>query len=276
MTAQWDDDIHHAIHTAVSGERQGYYRDFGSLQTLAQTLTHGYFHAGTYSSFRHRRHGRPLDITAIPATRLLAYTLTHDQVGNRAVGDRPSQNLTFGQLAVKAALALGSPYTAMLFMGEEWGIVEPVPVLQLTPGARVGPGHRRGPQGRVRRARVGCRRDPRPPGPGHLRAVQAELGRADHRRARPPAGALPRPDRLAAPRTRLRRPVADPSARRLRRGCPLDRHVPRRAGGGLQPRHRRGDGSGGRDHGAGIRHPRPGRLRTRLPGQSFAVLRSTD
>ena len=125
LTAQWDDDIHHAIHTAVSGERQGYYGDFGTLETLAQTLTHGYFHAGTYSSFRGRRHGRPLDTATIPATRLLAYTLTHDQVGNRATGDRPSQNLTTGQLAVKAALALGSPYTAMLFMGEEWGSSSP-------------------------------------------------------------------------------------------------------------------------------------------------------
>ncbi|WP_166904625.1 malto-oligosyltrehalose trehalohydrolase [Mycobacterium sp. DL440] len=125
LTAQWDDDIHHAIHTAVSGERQGYYADFGSLSTLAQTLKHGYFHAGTYSSFRQRRHGRPLDTATIPATRLLAYTLTHDQVGNRAVGDRPSQRLTFGQLAVKAALALGSPYTAMVFMGEEWGSSSP-------------------------------------------------------------------------------------------------------------------------------------------------------
>jgi maltooligosyltrehalose trehalohydrolase len=125
MTAQWDDDIHHAIHTAVSGERQGYYSDFGSLDVLATTLKHGYFHAGTYSSFRRRRHGRPLDTATIPATRLLAYTLTHDQVGNRAVGDRPSQNLTFGQLAVKAALVLGSPYTAMLFMGEEWGASSP-------------------------------------------------------------------------------------------------------------------------------------------------------
>jgi maltooligosyltrehalose trehalohydrolase len=138
MTAQWDDDIHHAIHTAVSGERQGYYRDFGSLQTLAQTLTHGYFHAGTYSSFRHRRHGRPLDVTTIPATRLLAYTLTHDQVGNRAVGDRPSQNLTFGQLAVKAALALGSPYTAMLFMGEEWGSTSPFQFFSSHPEPELG------------------------------------------------------------------------------------------------------------------------------------------
>ncbi len=128
LTAQWADDIHHAIHTAVSGERQGYYADFGSLATLAQTLRHGYFHAGTYSSFRRRRHGRPLDTTqktGIPATRLVAYTCTHDQVGNRALGDRPSQNLTGGQLAVKAALALGSPYTAMLFMGEEYAASTP-------------------------------------------------------------------------------------------------------------------------------------------------------
>ncbi|MCG5433527.1 malto-oligosyltrehalose trehalohydrolase [Mycobacterium sp. MYCO198283] len=125
MTAQWDDDIHHAIHAAVSGERQGYYRDFGSLETLAKTLTGGYYHAGTFSTFRDRRHGRPLDTSLIPGTRLLAYTTTHDQVGNRAVGDRPSQNLTAGQLAVKAALALLSPFTAMLFMGEEWASSSP-------------------------------------------------------------------------------------------------------------------------------------------------------
>jgi len=129
LTAQWDDDIHHAIHTAVSGERQGYYADFGansdSMAVLAQTLRHGFFHAGTYSSFRRRRHGRPLDTARIPATRLVAYTCTHDQVSNRALGDRPSQNLTGGQLAIKAALALGSPYTAMLFMGKEWGASTP-------------------------------------------------------------------------------------------------------------------------------------------------------
>ena len=125
LTAQWSDDIHHAIHTAVSGERQGYYADFGSLATLAKTLSGGYFHAATYSSFRGRRHGRPLDTANIPASRLLAYTTTHDQVGNRAVGDRPSQNLTFGQQAIKAALVLLSPYTAMLFMGEEWGASTP-------------------------------------------------------------------------------------------------------------------------------------------------------
>ena len=138
MTAQWDDDIHHAVHTAVSGERQGYYRDFGSLQTLARTLSNGFFHAGTYSSFRGRRHGRPLDVNSTPATRLVAYSLTHDQVGNRAIGDRPSQNLTPGQLAVKAALILGSPYTAMLFMGEEWGSSSPFQFFSSHPEPELG------------------------------------------------------------------------------------------------------------------------------------------
>jgi maltooligosyltrehalose trehalohydrolase len=95
------------------------------MAALAKTLRHGFFHAATYSSFRQRRHGRPLDTATTPATRLLAYTCTHDQVGNRALGDRPSQNLSYGQLAVKAALILSSPYTAMLFMGEEWGASTP-------------------------------------------------------------------------------------------------------------------------------------------------------
>ncbi|MEV0295066.1 malto-oligosyltrehalose trehalohydrolase [Nocardia sp. NPDC050710] len=125
LTGQWNDDLHHAVHTAVSGERQGYYADFGSLACLAQTLTHGYFHAGTFSSFRRRTHGRPIDRSLIPASALLAYTCTHDQIGNRAIGDRPSAYLTDGQLAVKAALVLFSAYTPMLFMGEEWGARTP-------------------------------------------------------------------------------------------------------------------------------------------------------
>lgn len=125
LTAQWDDDIHHALHTAVSGERHGYYADFGSLATLADTLRHGYFHAQSYSSFRGRRHGRQLDTARIPGSRLIAYTSTHDQVGNRAVGDRPSTYLNVGQLALSAALALLTPFTAMVFMGEEWGASTP-------------------------------------------------------------------------------------------------------------------------------------------------------
>ncbi|MFI9510865.1 malto-oligosyltrehalose trehalohydrolase [Nocardia sp. NPDC052566] len=125
LTGQWNDDLHHAVHTAVSGERQGYYADFGSLACLAHTLGNGFFHAGTYSSFRGRIHGRPIDTGLVPASALLAYTCTHDQVGNRALGDRPSAYLTDGQLALKAALVLLAPYTPMLFMGEEWGARTP-------------------------------------------------------------------------------------------------------------------------------------------------------
>ncbi len=125
LSAQWDDDLHHAIHTAVTGERQGYYADFGSLQTLAATLRGAYFHAGTYSSFRARTHGRPIDTRTTPGYRFLTYSSDHDQVGNRAVGDRPSSYLPAGLLAVQAALVLTSPYTPMIFMGEEWGAATP-------------------------------------------------------------------------------------------------------------------------------------------------------
>lgn len=125
LTAQWDDDIHHAIHTAVSGERQGYYADFGSLAALAKVVCGGFFHDGTYSSFRRRRHGRPIPTDRVPASALVAFTCNHDQIGNRATGDRPSAYLDGGQLAIKAALVLLSPYTPMLFMGEEWAAATP-------------------------------------------------------------------------------------------------------------------------------------------------------
>lgn len=125
LTAQWDDDIHHAIHTAVSGERQGYYADFGSLDALAKVVRGGFFHDGTYSSFRRRGHGRPIPTDVVSASSLLAYTCNHDQVGNRAIGDRPTAYLDGGQLAVKAALVLLSPFTPMLFMGEEWAAATP-------------------------------------------------------------------------------------------------------------------------------------------------------
>ncbi|GGK65531.1 malto-oligosyltrehalose trehalohydrolase [Nocardia camponoti] len=125
LTAQWNDDLHHAVHTAISGERQGYYSDFGSLACLARTLTHGFFHAATYSSFRGRTHGAPIRRDLVPASALIGYTCTHDQVGNRATGDRPSAYLSPGQLASKAALVLLSAQTPMLFMGEEWGATSP-------------------------------------------------------------------------------------------------------------------------------------------------------
>lgn len=124
LAAQWNDDAHHVVHTAVSGERQGYYADFGSLASIAKVLTRGFFHDGTYSSFRGRHHGRPLPV-AQPAASLVAFTCNHDQIGNRARGDRPSAYLDAGQLAIKAALILLSPFTPMLFMGEEWAASTP-------------------------------------------------------------------------------------------------------------------------------------------------------
>ena len=122
LHAQWNDDFHHALHCAVTGESQGYYADFAAgPAALARTLTHGFFHDGTWSSFRGRHHGRPLDVTSVPAHRLLGYAQTHDQVGNRATGDR----LTPQQLAAAVALVMTSPFTPMLFMGEEWGATTP-------------------------------------------------------------------------------------------------------------------------------------------------------
>ncbi len=96
LHAQWNDDFHHALHTAVTGESQGYYADFARapLSAVAKTLTGGYFHDGTYSSFRGRHHGRRLDRTRVAAHRLLGYSQTHDQIGNRAQGDRLSASLS--------------------------------------------------------------------------------------------------------------------------------------------------------------------------------------
>ncbi|MGP3984811.1 malto-oligosyltrehalose trehalohydrolase [Streptomyces sp. KR80] len=127
LHAQWNDDFHHALHTALTGESQGYYADFARdpLAALAKTLAGGFFHDGTYSTFRGRAHGHPLDPRTTPAHRLLAYAQTHDQIGNRALGDRLSAHLSPGLLACAAALVLTSPFTPMLFMGEEWGARTP-------------------------------------------------------------------------------------------------------------------------------------------------------
>ncbi|KIZ14808.1 malto-oligosyltrehalose trehalohydrolase [Streptomyces natalensis] len=127
LHAQWNDDFHHALHTALTGESQGYYADFARapLAALAKTLTSGFFHDGTYSSFRGRTHGAPRDPRRTPPYRLLCYAQTHDQIGNRALGDRLAATLSPGLLACAAALVLCAPFTPMLFMGEEWGARTP-------------------------------------------------------------------------------------------------------------------------------------------------------
>jgi len=125
LHAQWDDDVHHVLHALLTGERQGYYGDFGSLDSLRTVLTGAFFHAGTWSSFRRRRHGRPVDRHRTPGHRFVAYLQNHDQIGNRAVGDRLSAKLSTGLLKVGATLLLTSPFTPMLFMGEEWAASNP-------------------------------------------------------------------------------------------------------------------------------------------------------
>lgn len=122
--AQWDDDVHHAIHANLTGETTGYYADFAGVASLAKVFDRGFFHDGTWSSFRERHHGRPLDAD-IPHTRLVAFSQDHDQIGNRAVGDRLTATLTQEQLAAAATLTLLGPFTPMLFMGEEWGATTP-------------------------------------------------------------------------------------------------------------------------------------------------------
>lgn len=135
MDAQWDDDVHHALHVTLTGESQGYYADFtghnralpdgGPLAVLAKTLTRGFLHDGAWSSFREHSWGAPVDREKVDARRFVAYLQTHDQVGNRAVGDRISDLVSPSQQAIGATLYLTSAYTPMIFMGEEWGATTP-------------------------------------------------------------------------------------------------------------------------------------------------------
>jgi maltooligosyltrehalose trehalohydrolase len=132
LSAQWDDDFHHTVHALLTGERQGYYGDFGAIGGVAKTLKGAYFHDGTWSSFRGRSHGRPVDRCLTPGYRFVGFVQDHDQVGNRATGDRLGMTLRAldqdraeGLLRVAAGLLLTAPFTPMLFMGEEWGADTP-------------------------------------------------------------------------------------------------------------------------------------------------------
>ncbi|MDW4572843.1 malto-oligosyltrehalose trehalohydrolase [Microbacterium sp. M3] len=124
LGAQWSDDYHHALHVALTGETDGYYADFAPLAALVKASTRGFFHDGTWSSFRGRHHGQPID-PRIPTSRLVVFAQDHDQIGNRAAGDRLSQTLDEGGLAIAAVLTVLAPFTPMLFMGEEWAASTP-------------------------------------------------------------------------------------------------------------------------------------------------------
>jgi maltooligosyltrehalose trehalohydrolase len=123
IDAQWSDDLHHALHSVLTGETSGYYEDFGSFEDLATALKDAYVYSGDFSEHRQRRHGRkPLGLSG---HHFLAYSQNHDQVGNRATGERLSQLISPGYQKIAAALVLTSPFVPMLFMGEEFSASTP-------------------------------------------------------------------------------------------------------------------------------------------------------
>jgi len=116
--AVWNDDFHHSLHVLLTGEQDGYYQDFCGIEDLADSYRKGFLYAGQYSKFRQKSYGSSSKQT--PAKRFVVYAQNHDQVGNRRVGDRLSQSLSFGQLKLAAGTVLLSPYVPLLFMGEEY------------------------------------------------------------------------------------------------------------------------------------------------------------
>jgi maltooligosyltrehalose trehalohydrolase len=125
LDAQWNDDFHHALHTLLTGERTGYYQDFGELRDLAKAFYEGFVYSGQYSSYRRRRHGN--SSRDIPAHRFVVFAQNHDQVGNRMQGERLSQLVCLERMKLAAGVVLLSPFIPLIFMGEEYGETAPFP-----------------------------------------------------------------------------------------------------------------------------------------------------
>lgn len=128
LDAQWNDDFHHALHALFTRERQGYYQDFGNLSQIVKAFEEGFVYGGQYSAFRRRRHGESSKDR--PAWQFVIFCQNHDQVGNRALGDRLTALIPFETLKLAAGLVLFSPNIPLLFMGEEYG--ETAPFLYFT------------------------------------------------------------------------------------------------------------------------------------------------
>ncbi|MFC1901450.1 malto-oligosyltrehalose trehalohydrolase [Chloroflexota bacterium] len=125
LDAQWNDDFHHALHVLLTGEKAGYYQDFGTIQQLVKAFREGFVYSGEYSPYRRHRHGTSsLDI---PAERFVVFPQNHDQIGNRAGGERSSQLVSFEALKLAAGMVLLSPFLPLIFMGEEYGETAPFP-----------------------------------------------------------------------------------------------------------------------------------------------------
>jgi len=121
--AQWNDDFHHALHVLLTGEREGYYQDFGTVEELAAAYTEGFVYAGRHSAFRSRRHGN--SSRQLEARQLVVFSQNHDQVGNRMHAERLSSLASFESLKLAAGVVLLSPFLPLLFMGEEYGETAP-------------------------------------------------------------------------------------------------------------------------------------------------------
>jgi maltooligosyltrehalose trehalohydrolase len=123
LDSVWNDDFHHALHVLLTGEQTGYYEDFHGVQDLAQAFRTGFVYSGQYSKYRSRRHGNSSE--NVPGRSLIVFAQNHDQIGNRALGDRLTQTASFEQLKVAAGVVLLAPYIPLLFMGEEYGETAP-------------------------------------------------------------------------------------------------------------------------------------------------------
>ena len=123
LSAQWNDDFHHALFTVFHTEPGGYYGDFGKLEYVAKSLREVFVYDGGYSGYRRRRHGRPVE--GLSAHHFLVFLQNHDQVGNRAQGERIEQLIGTERAKVAAGLVLTSPFVPLLFMGEEFAASTP-------------------------------------------------------------------------------------------------------------------------------------------------------
>ncbi|ACM19575.1 maltooligosyltrehalose trehalohydrolase, putative [Geotalea daltonii FRC-32] len=119
VDAQWNDNFHHALHALLTGEKEGYYQDFGRFDHLVKAFTEGYVYSGEYSRYRKKRHGN--SAKNCPTVQFVAFSQNHDQVGNRLHGDRLAAKLPLQKLLLAAGTVLLSPYLPLLFMGEEYG-----------------------------------------------------------------------------------------------------------------------------------------------------------
>jgi len=125
LDAQWNDDFHHALHVLLTGEKAGYYQDFGGIPQLAKAFQEGFVYSGEHSTYRQHRHGTSSQ--DIPAHRFVVFSQNHDQVGNRAGGERLSQLVSFESLKLAAGVIMLSPFLPLIFMGEEYGEMAPFP-----------------------------------------------------------------------------------------------------------------------------------------------------